>query len=88
MVPGPLPATAPKIAQIAMLRLDGDWYESTKICLDHMYDSVSPGGSVIIDDYLTCIGSKRAVDDFIRERALDTPLIFDGRGGCFFRKKS
>ncbi len=81
-----VPPTAPKIAQIAMLRLDGDWYESTKICLDYMFDCVAPGGSIIIDDYLTCIGSKRAVDDFIRERKLDTPLVFDGRGGCSFRK--
>lgn len=81
-----VPVTAPTMGKIALLRIDGDWYESTKICLNHLYDHVSPGGAVIIDDYLSCVGCKKAVDEFIAERHLDVRLIGDGRGGCYFRK--
>ncbi len=45
-----LPAARHEIGPIAVLRLDGDWYESTKVCLDNLYDLVVPGGFVIIDD--------------------------------------
>ena len=57
-----VPVTADKIRRVAMLRIDGDWYESTKISLNHFYDHVSPGGAVVVDDYFSCIGCKRAVD--------------------------
>ena len=52
------------IGEIAILRLDGDWYESTKICLEKLYDKVIYGGVIIIDDYGHWIGAKRAVDEF------------------------
>lgn len=62
------------IGPIAILRLDGDWYESTKICLDHMYDAVVPGGFVIIDDYGTYEGCKKAVDEFV-DSLSDKPFL-------------
>ena len=40
-----------EIYKIAVLRLDGDFYESTKTVLDSLYDSVSVGGYVVIDDF-------------------------------------
>ncbi|MFL4469150.1 TylF/MycF/NovP-related O-methyltransferase [Tateyamaria armeniaca] len=52
---------------IAILRLDGDWYESTKVCLENLYDRVVSGGFVIIDDYGTYEGCQKAVDQFIEE---------------------
>jgi hypothetical protein len=58
-----IPAAAP--ARIALLRLDTDWYASTKHELDHLYDRVQPGGVVIIDDYDYWDGSRKAVDEFI-----------------------
>jgi hypothetical protein len=75
-----IPAEAP--AQIALLRLDTDWYESTRHELAELYHRVSPGGVVIIDDYGHWQGSRRAVDEFLA--TLDhTPLLtrldFDGR---------
>ena len=53
------------IKEISILRLDGDWYASTKICLDHLYNKVSNGGIIIIDDYFSYENCKKAVDEFI-----------------------
>lgn len=81
-----LPTARSKIGQIALLRVDGDWYDSTKCVLDNLYDQVSVDGQIIIDDYGTCHGAKRATDEFRADRGIDTPLIPDGRGGVSFRK--
>lgn len=81
-----VPAMKEDIGPISVLRLDGDWYESTKIPLNHLYDQVTPGGFIIIDDYATCHGSRRAVEEFRSERGLTSPLIPDGRGGVWFEK--
>lgn len=58
-----IPQQAP--STIALLRLDTDWYESTRHELIHLYERVSPGGIVIIDDYGCWQGAKKAVDEFI-----------------------
>lgn len=50
---------------IAILRLDGDWYESTRVCLEHLYERVVPGGFVIVDDYGTYDGCRLAVDEHL-----------------------
>jgi len=65
-----LPGSAAAIGPIAILRLDGDWYASTKVCLEHLYDQVVPGGVVVIDDYATYDGCRKAVDEFIAARGL------------------
>ena len=65
--------TAP-IGAIAVLHLDGDWYESVKVCLDHLYDRVSPGGVIQIDDYGHWEGARKAVDEFLAHRGL-TPRL-------------
>lgn len=49
---------------IALLRIDGDWYESTKICLAQLFPLVNSGGIVVIDDYGKWIGCRQAVDEF------------------------
>ena len=64
-----------KIGQIAILRLDGDWYESTKICLEKLYDKVIDGGIIIIDDYGHFIGAKNATDEFREKNNIKSPLI-------------
>ncbi len=76
-----------KLGDIAILRLDGDWYESTKIPLDNFYSQIPNGGVVIIDDYATCFGSRKATDEFREEHNITTPLNPDGRGGAWFEKK-
>jgi hypothetical protein len=59
-----LPSSIDSIG-IALLRIDADWYESTKVCLEQLYDSVVSGGYVVIDDYGAFPGCQRAVDDFL-----------------------
>lgn len=82
-----IPKFSENIKKIAILRLDGDWYESTKIPLEYFYEKVSKNGFVIIDDYYTCFGSKRAVDEFFLKSNLNFDLIPDNRGGVWFQKK-
>lgn len=81
-----VPIHREEIGPIAVLRLDGDWYESTKIPLENFFDQISAGGFVIIDDYATCFGSHKAVDEFRAARNITTPLRPDGRGGAWFEK--
>lgn len=72
----------PSIEKIALLRLDTDWYESTKHELECLYDKLVPGGILIIDDYGHWSGSKQAVDEFIEKRKLNlflTRMDYTGR---------
>ena len=58
-----IPASAPET--IAVLRLDTDWYESTRHELKHLYGRLVPGGILIIDDYGHWLGARKAVDEFL-----------------------
>lgn len=69
-----VPSNQKSIKQIAILRLDGDWYASTKVCLDYLFNKVVKGGVVIIDDYGTYDGCRRAVDEFLAARGLNLYL--------------
>lgn len=60
----------PSIDKIALLRLDTDWYESTRHELETLFDKMVKGGVLIIDDYGHWSGSKKAVDEFIEKRKL------------------
>ena len=75
-----------RIDSIALLRIDGDWYESTKVCMEGLYDKVTVGGAIIVDDYQSCYGCKKAVDEFLSARNLIVNIKLDGRGGCYFYK--
>jgi hypothetical protein len=57
--------------KISFLRLDTDWYESTKCELEKFYDNVVSGGIIMLDDYGHWQGCKKAVDEFL----LDKPNI-------------
>lgn len=57
-----IPATMP--SSIAILRLDTDWYESTKHELTHLYPALEPAGVLIIDDYGHWDGARKAVDEY------------------------
>ena len=67
---------------IALLRLDGDWYESTMDCLKNLYPKVNKGGLIIIDDYYAWDGCCRAIHDFLSENNL-CERIRESKHGCF-----
>jgi O-methyltransferase len=63
MVEETIPATIP--ASIALLRLDTDWYSSTKHEMDYLYPRLSPQGILILDDYGHYQGARRGVDEYL-----------------------
>lgn len=67
LVPGKvedtIPGTVPDV--ISILRLDSDWYESTRHELEHLFPLLAPGGVLIVDDYYKWSGCKQAVDEYL-----------------------
>jgi hypothetical protein len=77
-----LPEHAP--AEIAVLRLDTDWYEGTRHELEQLYPRLSPGGALILDDYGHYEGARRAVDEYLDatgESILLNRIDYTGRVG-------
>jgi O-methyltransferase len=68
-----IPATIPE--KIALLRLDTDWYESTKHELLHLYPRLEKGGVLIIDDYGFWKGARKAVDEYFDENKI--PILLN-----------
>jgi hypothetical protein len=62
-------------AKIAILRLDTDWYESSKYELEQMYDNVVTGGIIIFDDYYHWDGQRRATDNFFLTRNINYDFV-------------
>jgi O-methyltransferase len=81
-IKGPVEETLPENApdQIAILRLDTDWYESTRHELATLYDRLSPGGVLIIDDYGSYQGARAATEEFIEESGAKLLLLPTGLG--------
>jgi O-methyltransferase len=65
--------TAP-IESLALLRLDGDMYESTWDALESLYPRLSPGGFAIVDDYRSIEACRRAVDDYRLRHDIGEPI--------------
>jgi O-methyltransferase len=74
------------LSQIALLRLDGDLYSSTRDALVACYDSVVPGGFVIVDDYGAIPQCARAVADFRAARAITDVVHTIDWTGVYWRK--
>jgi hypothetical protein len=73
--------------KIAILRLDTDWYESTKFELDNFYNLVTEGGVVIIDDYGHWKGCRKAVDEFLLVHPEIKLIPVDYTGVYFIKPK-
>ena len=68
-----LPEQAPA-GPIAILRLDTDWYESTRQEMDHLYPMLEQSGVLILDDYGSWQGARKAVDEYLAEHDICLPL--------------
>lgn len=79
---------AAPIERLAVLRLDGDMYESTIVALRSLYPKVSTGGYVIVDDYGAVAGCRKAVDDFRAEHAIVDELREIDWSGVFWQRSS
>lgn len=77
--------TAP-IERLAVLRLDGDMYESTIEALNALYPRLSDGGFCIIDDYGAVEGCRRAVEDYRSSHQVEDPMIKIDLTGVYWRK--
>lgn len=71
LVPGKVEDTIPQQApkKISLLRLDTDWYESTLHELENLFDRITPGGVLIIDDYDSWQGARKATDEYLASRS-------------------
>jgi len=79
---------AAPMGAIAVLHLDGDWYESTRQILNALYDRIDPRGYLAVDDYGHWPGCKRAVDEFFKERGLQPKIVRSDYTGVWFLKPS
>lgn len=76
--------TAP-IEQLSILRLDGDYYESTMTVLEHLYPKLSPGGYLIIDDY-SLNYCRNAVEDYRNSHGITEPIQKIDWTGVYWKK--
>jgi O-methyltransferase len=78
--------TAP-IEKLAVLRLDGDMYESTTDALRWLYPKLSPGGYCIVDDYGAIAACRRAVEDYRAQHGIAEPFEWIDWSGIFWRRE-
>ena len=72
--------------KISVLRLDTDWYESSKFELEKLYHKVVDGGIVILDDYFHWDGQRRATDEFFQENNIEKKIIKNNKKTGYFIK--
>ncbi|WP_018503386.1 TylF/MycF family methyltransferase [Parafrankia discariae] len=77
---------AAPIDRLAVLRLDGDMYESTVDALRGLYPKLSPGGFCVVDDYGAIEGCRAAVDDFRRTAGIEEEIVRIDWTGVYWRK--
>jgi O-methyltransferase len=87
-LPGWFRDTLPRapIKRLALIRLDGDMYESTIVALEALYPKLSAGGFVVVDDYGAIPGCRQAVDDFRLAQGIDAPLERVDWTGVWWRR--
>jgi hypothetical protein len=78
---------AAPVERLAVLRLDGDLYESTADGLTHLYPKVSPGGFVIIDDYGNIAACRAAVHDYRARHGVTEPIVPVDGAGVWWRRR-
>lgn len=87
LVEGKVEETIPRVlpGPIALLRLDTDWYESTRHEMEHLMPLLVPGGVLIVDDYFRWAGNRRAVEEWLEREKLAVLLTKVGRSAVGVR---
>jgi hypothetical protein len=87
-VEGLFEQTMPRLAgrRWSVIRLDGDLYESIMPPLEHLYEGLTPGGYVVVDDYVNIPQVRRAVTEFREREQLVEPLRAIDECGIYWRK--
>ncbi len=87
-LPGWFKDTLPRapIDRLALLRIDGDLYESTRDALENLYGKLSPGGFAIVDDYGAIPACRQAVDEFRAARGVTEALVQIDWTGVYWRR--
>ena len=75
-----------RIETVALLHMDGDWYDSTKTILSNLYDTVIANGYIQVDDYGHWDGCKKALKEFEASRNLHFKIHPIDGTGVWFRK--
>ena len=75
------------IEQLAILRVDGDMYESTMDALRPLYPKLSVGGYLIIDDYGAIPACKAAVEDYRSEHGITEPIVEIDWTGAYCKRE-
>lgn len=76
-----------RISSISLLRLDGDWYDSTIVCLRNFYPKVVENGIILIDDYYAWTGCSRAVHDYLSEIKSKSRIYSSPAGVAYIVKR-
>lgn len=90
LIKGWFSETLPKFnmnEEIAILRLDGDWYDSTMQCLTFLYPRVCKGGLIIVDDYYSWEGCSRAIHDYLSSHKLPDKIFQLNQWNSYIIKK-
>jgi O-methyltransferase len=74
------------VEQLAILRADGDMYESTMVILENLYSKLSTGGFVVIDDYGAMESCRKAVQDYRQREGITEPIESIDWTGVYWRK--
>jgi O-methyltransferase len=80
------PDAADQIGQVAVLHVDGDWYESVRLTLEVFYPKVPAGGYIVVDDYGTWPGARSATDEFRRQVGDDARLVKIDHTGRYWKR--
>lgn len=72
--------------KLALIRLDGDMYDSTMVALESLYPKLSPGGFVVVDDYGAFAECAQAVEDFRRSQDITDPIETIDWTGAYWRR--
>jgi hypothetical protein len=81
-----LPSAA--FEKLAVARLDGDYYESTRDAIESLYPKLQTGGWLIVDDYGAPVGARRAIDEYRREHAISEPMLKADHQVVYWQKNS